>query len=484
MDSIRHTVPIPDFYRLAIIGVREVTPQSLKDLLKVDCYESLAVLLLQMQGLPRNKFVQILRSALAGVSLRRISQASDVPLELLEECIPALADDPTRLESDRLKVLCEQHSGLLSSEPRLQVTIETSLGTYFGEVEDDLPHGEGVLASRHKGVTYCGSWVKGKQHGYGIKALIWDEAVYGQDYQGNWVYEGDWVDGVFNGQGTLYSGERDWYQGSWRAGLRSGYGVFTQRGYSSEGIYESDVFLLGTHRNSSRTLTGQFKYGNRLDGFGILDERDELLYVGEWLKGRHHGQGRLTAQNTGSRWAYALTNGEVFEGQWSHNHVQGQGVLTFTNGTVFKGEFTSTKCGSGVAEFHNGAVYEGAWKGGKFNGQGKLTMKDGLICEAVFLKGKLKGAAKLIWPNGDFVNCNFTRDVLFGNFTLNTVNGLAIKAPLKGKYRHKTLSLEFQCALPPEFGKQATQILQERACLPLDDSESLNEEDCSALWRL
>lgn len=472
MESIRHTVPIPNFYRLMIVGVREVTPQSLKDLLQVDCYESLAVLLLQMQGLPRNQFIQIFQSALAGVSLRRISQASDVPLELLEECFPALADDTTRLESDRLKVLCEQHSGQLSSEPRGQVTIETSLGTYFGEAEDDLPHGEGVLTNTRQVVTYCGSWVKGKQHGYGIM------------YRGDSVYEGDWVDGVYDGQGTLYWGDRVWYQGSWKAGLKSGYGVFTQYDSTSEGLYESDVIILGTHRNLWRTLTGQFKFGTRLHGFGVLDGKDELLYVGEWLKGKHHGQGKMTAQNTGSRWAYALTNGEVFEGQWSHNHVQGQGVLRLTNGTVFKGEFTGTKCGYGVAEFHNGAVYEGAWKGGKFNGHGKLTMKDGLICEAVFLKGRLKGAAKLIWPNGDFVKCNFDRDVLVGIFTLNTFNGIAIKAPLKAKYKPKTLSLVFECALPPGFGEQATQILQERVCLPLDDSESLNEEDCSALWRL
>jgi hypothetical protein len=40
-------------------------------------------------------------------------------------------------------------------------------------------------------------------------------------------YEGEWVDGKINGQGTLWYADGDQYQGEWRDGKMHGRGTYT-----------------------------------------------------------------------------------------------------------------------------------------------------------------------------------------------------------------------------------------------------------------
>ena len=55
-------------------------------------------------------------------------------------------------------------------------------------------------------------------------------------------YEGEWVDGKINGQGTLWYADGDQYQGEWRDGKMHGRGLYTfPNGNKYDGDWQNDV---------------------------------------------------------------------------------------------------------------------------------------------------------------------------------------------------------------------------------------------------
>ena len=82
------------------------------------------------------------------------------------------------------------------------------------------------------------------------------------------VYEGDFLEGKFHGQGTYTFANGDYYTGAWENSKRNGYGIY------------------------------QWTDGTR--------------YEGQFLDGKRHGQGTLT---------YA--NGAVESGLWENGDFKG-----------------------------------------------------------------------------------------------------------------------------------------------------------------
>ena len=80
------------------------------------------------------------------------------------------------------------------------------------------------------------------------------------------------------------------------------------------------------------------------------------------------------------------------------NCVNGQGTLTWTDGTKYEGEFKDDLAnGQGTITWTNGATYVGEFKDNKRNGQGTLTFKDGDKKVGEWKDGKsVDGKTKLI----------------------------------------------------------------------------------------
>lgn len=93
-------------------------------------------------------------------------------------------------------------------------------GTYTGEMKNNLPNGKGRFDTKNEeGVKwyYDGEWVDGKMEGQGTQC--WEELdlkqegtykdnhiIKGKDYEDNFLkYEGEFKDDLYNGQGTLYN---------------------------------------------------------------------------------------------------------------------------------------------------------------------------------------------------------------------------------------------------------------------------------------
>ena len=99
------------------------------------------------------------------------------------------------------------------------------------------------------------------------------------------------------------------YQGNWTNDVKDGFGV--ERGYNYE--YE------GYFQNN-------FKHG-----FGCFNDwKNNKRYIGEWIRGKKNGQGKLYEKN------------KVFEGYWSENKKHGFGITQSKN-VIYQGIYKNGK---------------------------------------------------------------------------------------------------------------------------------------------
>ncbi|XP_059651669.1 uncharacterized protein LOC132299198 [Cornus florida] len=167
-----------------------------------------------------------------------------------------------------------------------------------------------------------------------------------QAYSNGDVYEGEFHKGECSGSGVYYYYMSGRYEGDWIDGKYDGYGV-------------------ETWARGSR-YRGQYKQGLR-HGFGVYRFYTGDVYGGEWSNGQSHGCGVHTCED-GSRY--------VGEFKWGVKH--GLGHYHFRNGDTYAGEYFADKMhGFGIYRFANGHRYEGAWHEGRRQGLGVYTFRNG-----------------------------------------------------------------------------------------------------------
>lgn len=162
------------------------------------------------------------------------------------------------------------------------------------------------------GDFYEGEFHKGRSNGSGV-----------YNYFVNGRYEGDWVDGRYDGYGIESWARGSRYKGQYRKGMRHGYGVYR--------FYTGDSFS------------------------------------GEWCNGQSHGMGLQTCSDA-----------STYVGMFKHGVKHGLGCYHFRNGDRYAGEYFGDKIhGFGVYHFANGHCYEGAWHEGRRQGIGSYTFRNG-----------------------------------------------------------------------------------------------------------
>ena len=87
------------------------------------------------------------------------------------------------------------------------------------------------------------------------------------------------------------------------------------------------------------------------DGQGTFTYNDGK-YVGEWKKGKQHGQGTFT-------WF----SGDRYEGEWRDGTENGQGTLTSPDGSQWRGDWRDNKPWN-IIEFDNEQHIIGMWLDG------------------------------------------------------------------------------------------------------------------------
>ena len=151
----------------------------------------------------------------------------------------------------------------VTDEPHIYLTkICSIIGAYSGEWENGMPNGPGIFTITEDGQEGIYIWFK-------------DD-----------IYQGTFVNGLLEGEGSYTCVDGSKYTGSFRKGLFSGRGIFASAdGYRYTGEFEDDTF----------------------NGYGIFETNEGLKYEGGFRDGTFNGEGTLWNEN----------GEEVFSGTWT-----------------------------------------------------------------------------------------------------------------------------------------------------------------------
>ncbi|KAK7194410.1 MORN repeat/FYVE zinc finger containing protein [Novymonas esmeraldas] len=257
-----------------------------------------------------------------------------------------------------------------------------------------------------------------------------------KQYQSGDRYGGDWVDGVFHGDGVLVTSTFT-YQGTWREGLMQGRGTIsytrkyvdhqprsTSGGDGSGGVaggvshlllkglsYVSPFDLVAT-APAPKEYIGDFDAQHYRHGVGLMRYFNGDVYEGEWRDNCRHGRGTLRRPDGevyDGDWAVdqrhghgkiLFHNGSLFKGCMEHDQRSGEGIMRFANGDEYFGHFVKDCIdGHGTMRYRNGDVYEGAWRDHLRHGRGRYTLKrTGATMHGEFLSGLIHGEGTVVVP--------------------------------------------------------------------------------------
>ncbi|EGR27773.1 MORN repeat protein [Ichthyophthirius multifiliis] len=223
--------------------------------------------------------------------------------------------------------------------------------------------GNGYLLKQQQYFNYVGDkdlWTK-QRNGVGIFT-----------YQNNYFqYEGQWQNGVKQGEGVLRMKDGTYYEGQFDKGEINGRGKMQ---YSNGNYYE-----------------GEFKFGEK-DGYGEFFAKTGEIYKGEWQNNIRHGKGiiikyRYVIIFLLQKGYLIMGDGETIDGYFFNHNPHGKCEITYSNGNKYKGEMKNgKKDGQGIFENNEEQyIYEGEFKENKKNGKGKfIFLKSNFIYEGIF----------------------------------------------------------------------------------------------------
>lgn len=233
---------------------------------------------------------------------------------------------------------------------------------YDGEWQDGVYHGQGIFCCDD--YRYEGQWIEDRKNGYGVCYYFKEEYYEGVkkpwkiDKNGPGInrYEGNWKDDQETGYGVVYYGDGDRYQGQWEDGEKEGQGIYW---YADGDRYEGGWY------NGLRSGQGiqYFSDGTRYEGaWQNDDEEGHGIWYGR-AGDKYEGQWK-DAKRHGQ--GTETNGGETYVGQWKNGFRHGHGILTLDNGERYDGEWNNDeKHGQGVNYDVDGNRFVGQWKNGK-----------------------------------------------------------------------------------------------------------------------
>eukprot|EP01114_Cavostelium_apophysatum_P014979 TRINITY_DN3999_c0_g2_i2.p1 TRINITY_DN3999_c0_g2~~TRINITY_DN3999_c0_g2_i2.p1 ORF type:complete len:442 (-),score=85.91 TRINITY_DN3999_c0_g2_i2:582-1907(-) len=255
-------------------------------------------------------------------------------------------------------------------------------------------------------------------------------------------YQGDMVNGVPHGYGSITFSNGNRFEGEWQHGLRRGFGKYF---YSNGSKYEGEVY--DGHLHGKGTLTfangnhyeGEFRQGKR-EGKGVFTWHDGEKYEGGFKNDKRHGYG-----------IYFYANKDVYKGRFANGLKHGNGTYYYSNEDKYDGQFVQgQRHGTGVLFFSNGDKYEGEFKGDKQNGLGMLEDANGNKYEGKFKNDKKHGdGIAFVKEDGSFMQQKWKNGVLINEYKITSEEELArLKQGLSSKLFEQREIVIYDRALP------------------------------------
>ncbi|MBR1628727.1 MAG: hypothetical protein IJ679_05605, partial [Lachnospiraceae bacterium] len=228
------------------------------------------------------------------------------------------------------------------------------------------------------------------------------------DYDGNKLYQGDFLMEVYDGKGELYyKNGKTCYKGDFVSNQYEGNGTLYYESGQMEykgsfvgGKYEG----IGTLYSPSGTVryTGSFAQGQYEGNGRLYDENSQLRYEGSFSGGLFSGQGRY----------YSKTGKLKYEGNYANGRKNGSGTHYRKGLKIYTGTFEDDKKIEGVFTKRNeeGEVfYEGETSHRVPDGKGTWYKEGKVVYEGEFKEGEYEGEGTLydddetVVYKGDFV---------------------------------------------------------------------------------
>ena len=246
---------------------------------------------------------------------------------------------------------------------------------YLGEFKNNKPNGKGIKYYKNRKIEYEGDFINGKFEGKG--KFIYDDGYY---------YIGQFKDGLRNGKGTIYypNGNIE-FEGNFINNKAEGYGKFI----GEDGEYYIGQYKKGLehgkgkyyYSNGKIQYDGEYFYGQR-GGYGkYFDAENKYYCLGEFKNGYLNGKGTVYNSDDGK---------VIYEGDFVDGKFEGYGKYIYDNSNYYKGQFKNHLMhGKGIEYYSNGNIqYEGDFINGEREGNGKLT-NENFYFIGQFKKGKL-----------------------------------------------------------------------------------------------
>ena len=240
---------------------------------------------------------------------------------------------------------------------------------YRGAMRGRSLHGKGVLVA--KTFTYEGEFEEGLKQGEGTFA--WEN---GDRYQGHFAKD------LPDGRGKYQFSNGDAYEGDVKMGVIAGRGTYvTKTGDVAEGSFANGKPQgVGVYRfaNGDR-YEGEIDQGT-LHGRGVYHSKNGDRVEAPFVNGKAHGAG-----------VYRFANGDRYEGELQRGELTGQGSYFYISGMKYEGELRlGQPVGRGVFWFVDGTRFEGVFENGLARARGEVIKQDGSRTPAEIVDGKAK----------------------------------------------------------------------------------------------
>ncbi len=260
------------------------------------------------------------------------------------------------------------------------------------------------------------------------------------NYENGDKYDGDVIDDIRNGVGTMIYSNGNKYIGDWENDKKQGVGVlYKKNGDIYKGqwfndkldgkcdmIFKSGLTYNGDIKNGVITGYGNMKYdngerytghflNNKKHGTGVLETDDGVYYNGDWFDNKIQGNGNMiysTRENYIGSFVNNMRNGKgvmtyidrsTYNGFWVNNLRQGNGNMKYINGNEYDGDWNNNvRSGNGkYYDVEYGYEYDGMWENDHMNGYGKMIYSDGSEYEGMWRDNMNHGKGKMKYYGGD-----------------------------------------------------------------------------------
>ena len=206
-------------------------------------------------------------------------------------------------------------------------------------------------------------------------------------------YEGTFVNGKLEGEGTYINNKGDIYIGHFNSGKINGKGKIIKKKenlYKSNGIHITEIKNNIIDNNEDNNLVYEGEINDfKKEGYGIETCLD-YKYEGNFHDDMKNGQGSIIY----------FKKGRKYKGEFNNDEITGYGYLVYENKQTYKGDLVNGKKeGKGIYNWPEGCEYKGEYKNDIKEGEGIFKWANGIIFKGKFSRGKPDGKGLLIYKD-------------------------------------------------------------------------------------